>query len=96
MSIQNIIQNHFILFYFFKDQNELVLPRSQSYLVSRFLVTQDMSGFGPSRGVGLKSNQPSLGTPTSVCHHCPNIFCMQDKLYIKGFVASLAFTFLFW
>lgn len=36
-----------------------------------------------------------LTTPQVLSYNCPNIFCKQDRVYIKSFMVELVFTFLF-
>lgn len=62
-----------------------------------FLATQALSGTS-----SILSSWPQVKSdigepfPQVLCHYCPNIFCRQDRLQVKDFVAWLVSTFLFW
>lgn len=85
----------FIVNFLLKNRSIWVYPRSQGYLVSGSWSPKQYGIWVLSCRVVLKSNQTfALLLPRVLCHHYHSISCRENRLYVRGFVASFVFMFL--
>lgn len=80
ISMTEWYQESFYWCFSFKTSNVWFYSMSLNHLVFGFWIPKQLPVWVPFHGVDLQPNQTLSGSPTILCHHCPNISCMQDRL----------------